>query len=169
MGHNSKVPGASGLLDEITENRKIGNEVISLLKNAGYTVINCTDNDGTTQSQELSNRISKMNAQKLDLSISIHFDASGGSGTTVYYNSKAGNTLAYGFLAKVSHSCGFNSRAVILHDGSDGGGSFAVLKRNNNPAILLEVCFVDSQKDKDLYDASKVANAIVEAVKAEVK
>ena len=110
-----------------------------------------------------------MNAQKLDLSISIHFDAGGGNGTSVYYNSKAGNTLAYGFLAKVSQSCGFNSRTVSLHDGSDGGESFAVLRRNNNPAILLEVCFVDSQKDKGLYDASKVANAIVEAVKAEVK
>ena len=169
MGHNSHVSGASALLDEVTENRKVGNEVISLLKNAGYTAIDCTDNDGTTESQELSNRISKMNAQKLDLSISIHFDAGGGSGTSVYYNSKAGNTLAYGFLAKVSQSCGFNSRTVSLHDGSDGGESFAVLRRNNNPAILLEVCFVDSQKDKGLYDASKVANAIVEAVKAEVR
>ena len=169
MGHNSHVSGASALLDEVTENRKVGNEVISLLKEEGYKVIDCTDNSGTTESEELANRISKMNAQKLDLSISIHFDAGGGSGTSVYYNSKAGNSLAYGFLSKVSQSCGFNSRTISLHDGSDGGESFYVLKHNNNPAILLEVCFVDSSKDKSLYDSSKVANAIVEAVKEKVK
>lgn len=165
MGHNSKVPGASGLLDELSENRKIGNATIALLKKEGYKVIDCTDNDGTTQSQELFNRTNKMNAQKLDLAISIHLDAGGGHGTSVYYNAKAGNTLAYEVCTKVSQSCGFATRTVSLHDGSDGGQSFYVLKHNNNPAILLEVCFVDSQIDKSLYDSSKVSKALVEAIK----
>ena len=67
MGHNTKVPGASKYLDEVTENRNVGRKLISLLKQAGYNVINCTDDEGSTESEELHNRTNKANAQKLDL------------------------------------------------------------------------------------------------------
>lgn len=162
MGHNSNVPGASKLIDEVNENRNVGKKVIALLKEKGYGVVNTTDDTGTTENEELSNRIKNMNAQKLDLSISIHFNAGGGAGTEVLYNAAAGNSLAYGFCVKVSQSCGFNTRKA--YESSD-----YVLRNNDNPAILIEVCFVDSNEDVGKYKADNVAQAIVAAVEAEVK
>ena len=42
-GHNSIVPGAVSILNEVTEDRKVKNKVIELLRNAGHTVYDCTD------------------------------------------------------------------------------------------------------------------------------
>ena len=48
-GHNFIVPGAKGLLDETTEDRKVTARVISALRVAGHTVYDCTDDSGRTQ------------------------------------------------------------------------------------------------------------------------
>ena len=41
-GHNFTVPGASALIDETTEDRKVKNSVIKYLKMAGHEVIDVT-------------------------------------------------------------------------------------------------------------------------------
>ena len=161
MGHNYHCGGASGLLDETDENRVVGNKVISVLEKSGYTVVNCTDEDGTTESQELKNRTNKANNQELDLFISIHFNAGGGNGTEIYYNSKCNSSmqaLANTIGSNVANSCDFNYRGCQ-------SATYYVLKNNKNPAMLLEVCFVDSSTDKQRYNADKVAKAIVNSIK----
>lgn len=52
-GHNKIVPGAKGYLDELTEDRKITEGVLSLLKKQGHTVYNCTDEQGRTKGVEV--------------------------------------------------------------------------------------------------------------------
>ncbi|MEO2601037.1 N-acetylmuramoyl-L-alanine amidase [Clostridium butyricum] len=169
MGHNNKCPGASGYLDEITENRKIGNKLIALLKKEGYSVVNCTDDDTVDSKEQLAGIMSKANSRKLDLFLSIHLNAGGGHGTSIYYNSKVDKSIVYDMIAKVADSCHFTTGEISLHDGSDGGSSFYVLRNNNNPAILLEVCFVDNINDKNSLNQDKVAEAILEAIKGGVK
>lgn len=74
-GHNKIVPGAKGYLDELTEDRKITEGVLSLLKKQGHTVYNCTDEQGRTAGANLSNIVAKCNAHSAAMDISIHLNA----------------------------------------------------------------------------------------------
>ena len=79
-GHNHIVPGAKGLLDETTEDRKVTARVISALRAAGHTVYDCTDDAGKTQGRNLASIVAKCNAHAVDLDVSIHLNAGGGKG-----------------------------------------------------------------------------------------
>lgn len=159
-GHNSIVPGANKYLNEVTEDRSVKNKVISYLKAAGHTVYDCTDDSGTTQSTNLSNIVSKCNAHNVDLDISIHLNAGGGTGTEVLYypGSGEGQTMAAKVSAKIASAFGWKDR------GAKGRSDLYVLKNTKAVAILVECCFVDSQSDAQKWDADKCAKAIVEAV-----
>ena len=74
-GHNSIVPGASGLLDETTEDRKVKNGVISRLRSLGHTAYDCTDDKGRTQGANLANIVAKCNAHTVDIDVSIHLNS----------------------------------------------------------------------------------------------
>ncbi|BCN32092.1 N-acetylmuramoyl-L-alanine amidase [Anaeromicropila herbilytica] len=77
-GHNpdGKVAcGAVGLIKESTEARKVVKEVISLLEKKGHTVYECTCNNGTSQADVLKKVVSKSNLHKVELDISVHFNA----------------------------------------------------------------------------------------------
>ena len=83
-GHNKIVPGASGYLNEVAEDRKVKNTIIKYLKAQGHTVYDCTDDSGNTQSKNLSNIVRKCNAHGgITLDISVHLNAGGGTGTEV--------------------------------------------------------------------------------------
>ena len=74
-GHSLKCRGAKGILDEVNEDRKVKNALISIMRNAGHTAYDCTDDGGTTPSRNLKAIVSKCNAHKVDLDISIHLNA----------------------------------------------------------------------------------------------
>lgn len=159
MGHPINA-GASNLLNETTENRKIGNKVIELLKSKGHTVVNCTVDQNVN---ELAQRVSKANAQKLDVFVSIHLNAGGGHGTETYiyngnYSFKESNrAIAKSVNDKIVNSCNFRNRGVKE-------ANYYVLRETVAPAILIEVCFVDSAEDKSKLNTDKVAIAICEGL-----
>lgn len=159
-GHNSIVPGASKYLDEITENRKVKNKVIELLKAAGHTVYDCTDDSGKTSGANLANIVAKCNKHTVDLDISIHLNAGGGTGTEVWYysGSSTGKSKAADVSEKVANALGLRNRGAKATTG------LYVLKHTVAPAILVECCFVDSKTDQGKWDVDKCAKAIVEAV-----
>lgn len=157
-GHNRKVPGASGILDEVTEDRKVKDAVIKYLKAAGHTVYDCTDDAGTTQPKNLANIVAKCNAHTVDLDISIHLNAGGGTGCEVYYTSSKGKTYAGKVSAAVASALGIKDRGAKESD------TLYVLNHTTAPAILVECCFVDSKTDKSKWNVDKCAKAIVEAV-----
>lgn len=158
-GHNRKVPGASGYLDEVTEDRKVKDAVIKYLRAAGHTVYDCTDDAGTTQSKNLANIVAKCNAHSgITLDISIHLNAGGGTGCEVYYTSSKGKTYAGKVSAAVASALGIKDRGAKESD------TLYVLNHTTAPAILVECCFVDSKTDKSKWNADKCAKAIVEAV-----
>ena len=157
-GHNSIVPGAAKYLNEVTEDRKVKNKVISLLKAAGHTVYDCTDDSGQTQSKNLANIVSKCNKHSVDLDISIHLNAGGGTGTEVLYTSSSGKTWAEKVSKAVASALGLKNRGAKKRD------DLYVLNHTKATTILVECCFVDSQTDKSAWDVDKCAEAIVEAV-----
>ena len=146
-GHNFIVPGAKGLLDETTEDRKVTARVISALRNAGHTVYDCTDDSGRTQGQNLANIVAKCNAHPVDLNISNHLNAGGGTGVEVWcYNEKT-KDIAASICASVSSALGIPNRGVKYSK------NLYVLRKTAGSAILVECCFVDNQNDASHWNA----------------
>ena len=157
-GHNFIVPGAKGLLDETTEDRKVTARVISALRNAGHTVYDCTDDSGRTQGQNLANIVAKCNAHPVDLNISNHFNAGGGTGVEVWcYNEKT-KDIAASICASVSSALGIPNRGVKYSK------NLYVLRKTAGSAILVECCFVDNQNDASHWNADKCGDAIASAI-----
>ena len=166
-GHNRIVSGACSLIDEVTEDRKVKDLVISKLRSLGHTVYDCTDDAGTSQSANLTNIVKQCNAHKVDLDVSIHFNAgagdTGGNGKTtgtevlVYSGTSKATTYAAAICARIA-DLGFKSRGVKARP------DLYVLKHTTAPALLVECCFVDDADDVALYDADKMATAIVQGI-----
>ena len=166
-GHNSTVPGARGLIDEVTEDRKVKDGVISKLQALGHTVYDCTDDAGTSQNANLANIVKLCNAHSADLDVSIHFNAAAndpsGDGVTtgtevlVYSGASKATTYAAAICARIA-DLGFQSRGVRERP------DLYVLKHTKAPALLVECCFVDDADDVALYDADQMATAIVQGI-----
>lgn len=157
-GHNFIVPGAKGLLDETTEDRKVTARVIYALRNAGHTVYDCTDDSGRTQGQNLANIVAKCNAHPVDLNISNHLNAGGGTGVEVWcYNEKT-KDIAASICASVSSALGIPNRGVKYSK------NLYVLRKTAGSAILVECCFVDNQNDASHWNADKCGDAIASAI-----
>ena len=157
-GHNFIVPGAKGLLDETAEDRKVTARVISALREAGHTVYDCTDDSGRTQGQNLANIVAKCNAHPVDLNISNHLNAGGGTGVEVWcYNEKT-KDIAASICASVSSALGIPNRGVKYSK------NLYVLRKTAGSAILVECCFVDNQNDASHWNADKCGDAIASAI-----
>lgn len=157
-GHNKYSTGASKYLNELTEDRKVNKEVIRLLKAQGHTVYDCTDDSGKSQSANLSNIVKKCNAHDVDLDISIHLNAGGGTGVEVWGYDSEINDVAKRVCSKISSALGIKNRGVKYSK------DLYVLRNTRAKAILIECCFVDSKTDKEKWDANKCAKAIVDGV-----
>lgn len=161
----SKSCGATGLIKESTEARKVKDLVIKLLKEEGLTVYDCTVDYPNDAKDCLNKIVSKCNAHKVDLDISIHFNAGAnkladnattGVEVLTYNSSSKANPYAKEICARIS-KLGFKNRGVKHRT------NLAVLK-TNNPNLLIECCFVDDPDDIKIYDHEKMARAIVEGI-----
>ena len=157
-GHSLVCRGASGYLDEVNEDRKVKNRVISALQSAGHTVYDCTDDAGKTQGRNLASIVAKCNAHAVDLDVSIHLNAGCGTGVEVWcYNEKT-KDIAADICASVSTALGIQNRGVKYSK------NLYVLRKTAGSAILVECCFVDNQNDASHWNADKCGDAIASAI-----
>jgi hypothetical protein len=121
------------------------------------TVYIDTDEDGTTQGQNLANICRNINSHgDVDLAVSVHFNASNGDGhgVEVWAYDNGTDDVANRICDQVA-ALGYANRGVkYTHD-------LYVLRNTRPPAILVECCFCDNQGDADLYNADSMARAIV--------
>lgn len=165
MGHSlsGAGTGASALLSEVVENRKIGKRLIEMLEEKGHTVVNCTVDSANSTDEQLAGIVKKANSQSLDLFVSIHLNAGGGHGTEVYiYNGsyafkESNRATAKAICDAVVSSCNFRNRGVKE-------ANLYVLRGTVAPAVLVEVCFVDSAEDKGKLNTEAVAKAMFKAI-----
>lgn len=165
-GHSPAAPGASGLLDEVKEARAVKDALIKELKARGHTVSDSTAPD--TSKDTVSQQVKKANASGCEIAVSIHLNAGGGTGSEVFYckGSSKGKAIADKVAPAVAESMGIRNRGV-KDDTQSAVGRLGWLRNTDAPAILIEVCFVDSQTDHDAYTkagASKIADAIATAL-----
>lgn len=168
-GHNILTPGANSLLDELTEDRKVKAKVINLLRAAGHTVYDCTDDKGKDEDANLVNIVKKCNAHKVDIDVSIHLNCGSNDkkgdgntcGTEVFIYDKSSDSpvaAAERVAANISKALGIRNRGVKVNP------NLYVLKNTDAPAILIECCFVDDNDDVKKWDADKCAKAIAEGI-----
>lgn len=162
-GHTlSRYPGcgAIGYLNESNETRAIGYPLMEMLRQLGHTVIDCTNDKASSATENLNNICRLANAQPLDLFVSIHLNAGGGLGTEVY--TKGAKDIAYAGRIKNSLSnLGFRDRGI------KDGSHLYVLKNTKAQSVLIEVCFVDTWEDSEMYarlGAVTIAQAICKAI-----
>jgi N-acetylmuramoyl-L-alanine amidase len=145
-GHAWKVRGASGVLDEVNEARNVVDRLSDELHTRGVTVTVFHDNASTTQNENLNAIVNYHNAQERELDVSVHFNAyeptDNPMGVEVLYYSQA--ELAEEVAVAIS-ACGFKDRGAKRRD------DLFFLNSTSMPAILIEVCFVDSAADAELY------------------
>jgi N-acetylmuramoyl-L-alanine amidase len=142
-GHGLHVRGASGHLDERNENVRVVDKVYELLTAAGVPVKKYHENTATTQNQNLNNIVNWHNAQTRDLDVSVHFNSGGGTGTEVLYVTQ--DVLAKKVSKAIADVAGWPNR------GGKHRSDLFFLNNTEEPAILIEVCFVDSSSDADVY------------------
>lgn len=156
--------GAIGFLKESTEARIVTNLSIKRLRDLGHEVFDCTVDEAPSVTANLDQIVAKCNANAVDLDVSIHFncaanDPNGNGRTTgveVYvYDPSSRAMEAAHRVANAIAELGFTNRGVKYAPG------YRVLRATNSPAMLIECCFVDDKDDVELYNSTKMANAIV--------
>lgn len=152
--------GASGILNESDEARAVGYSLIYYLRERGVTVIDCTNDRASSTQENLSEIVAMANRQPLDLFVSIHFNSGGGRGTEVYtYNGER--------FSQAELVCENMAELGFVNRGIKNGSNLYVIRRTNARAMLVEVCFVDTQSDAELYNrlgAARIAQAIGDAI-----
>ncbi|MCP8368335.1 N-acetylmuramoyl-L-alanine amidase [Clostridioides difficile] len=161
-GHtlSGKGTGATGYIDEGKENRILTDLIVKWLKQGGAIVY--TDKIDKSNNY-LAEQCQIANRQDVDLAVQIHFNANSTTlnpmGTETIYKTNNGKTYAERVNSKLSTV--FKNRGAK----TDVRGLYW-LSHTKAPAILIEVCFVDSKADTDYYIKNKntVAKLIAEGI-----
>lgn len=151
-GHNFLATGASALIDETTEDRKVKDSVIKYLNQLGHTVLDVTPGNMDRDS-DLIYGVNKANNWGADLFISIHFNKAynsynGAIGTETWVYSKSDNYNDEEYAQRIVDSIGalgFKNRGVKTSI------DLYELKHTTMPSVIVEVCFVEATEDVALY------------------
>ena len=147
-GHVPKVTGARGLIDELTEDRKVKDSVIKYLRQLGCNVLDVTPSDNTsTLNGDLSYGVNKANNWGADLFISIHFNKAYDS-----YNGALGSEVCvYSTFDIAQRVVNELSKLGFKNRGQKVRNNLYELKHTKMKAMIIEVCFVEATEDVALY------------------
>lgn len=148
-GHGKYVSGASSIIDEVVEARKVVNRVGEILKELGEEVNIYHDDTSKTQKANINNIVKYHNSTTREKDISIHFNSSKETdkpvGVEVLYYSDSNKDLASKVSKTISDASGLKNRGAKLRT------DLGFLKSTQKGAIIIEVAFVDSSEDVRIY------------------
>ena len=150
----------SSLIKEETIIDEVGNLVINKLVALGHSVVEVRPWAASSVGNSLLQRTTKANNNNVDYYVSIHANAGGGIGTEVFTYGGREVSVARKILDNIV-ALGFRNRGI------KDGSRLAVIRNTNATALLIEVCFIDTKSDVDLYrkiGAESIANAIVKGL-----
>lgn len=160
-GHGKKVAGASYYIDEVTEARKVVDRVSQICEQLDPKgTITYHEDSASNKTSNLNNIIKYHNSTNRSLDVSIHFNSAkfkdengeyklkctdSAVGTETLYKTQAGKVWAAKITTAIASAGGFKDRGIVHRT------NLGFLNNTNKPAILIELCFVNSKKDVDLY------------------
>ena len=164
-GHTELCTGASALINELTEDRKVKDSVIKYLRQLGHTVLDVTPpvNYTSSSSVDLAYGVNKANNFGADLFISIHFNkcydsynGALGSESCVYSENEYGKRIV-----NALSGLGFKNRGQKVRTG------LYELSHTNMTSVIVETCFVEATEDVALYKKlgpDAIGKTIAEAI-----
>ena len=164
-GHTELCTGASALINELTEDRKVKDSVCKYLRQLGHTVLDVTPpvNYTNSSSADLAYGVNKANNFGADLFISIHFNkcydsynGALGSESCVYFENEYGKRIV-----NALSGLGFKNRGQKVRTG------LYELSHTNMTSVIVETCFVEATEDVVLYKklgADAIGKTIAEAI-----
>lgn len=160
-GHSINCQGASGFVNEVTEARRVVDRIYEMCKAMGIEVYKYHDTSSDSR-QNLANIVDFHNRFRDGIDVSVHFNCyqttNNPMGTEVCYYSQA--SLASSVSAAIAQASGLKNRG-----GKERKGLY-VLRHTSKPSILIEICFLDSRADVDLYHRNfdAICAAIIKAL-----
>lgn len=164
-GHGAGDPGAvSGSRQEAVETRRVAASLAAALDGWCDVTLYPTERNG--YSDYLTGSLQKTaQFSQYDAVVEIHFNActfDGGDGrakgTECYVTTAAGQTALASALCKKLEAVGFPNRGVKRYNWA----VISAAERQDVPACLLELCFLDDGDDMALYDSRY--DAVIEAL-----
>ena len=173
IGHGKSAKGGydSGALGGNYQEFKIGREIGKYIGEIfkGY---DCTaDVINYDATLYLTERIAHVNKHGYDLAMEIHLNASGGTGSEVYYKHKSstGKKLAAAISKNIANTFGIRDRgAKVKINPTNGTDYFGFVRSCKCEALLIETVFIDTASDRKHVETAagqrQCAEAIVKAV-----
>lgn len=146
-GHGKYVSGAIGIINEVKEARRVVEAVAEKLAERGVEIETFHDDVSDDQDENLDTIVDWHNGEDRELDVSVHFNCNKPTtdpvGVEVLYYSQ--DELADAVSKSIAEASG------LIDRGGKERTELAFLNGTEMPSILIEVCFVDSQADVDLY------------------
>ncbi|HGD0580618.1 TPA: N-acetylmuramoyl-L-alanine amidase [Clostridium perfringens] len=150
-GHNFQAKGASALIDETIEDRKVYKATMNYLKGCGYSVLDVTPSDCDVNT-DLRYGVNKAEEWGADLFVSIHFDKcydnyEGALGTATWICGTGGQAeiIARRIVNQVANGTGLKNRGVRTNP------KLYELRKTSMPSIIIETCFCEATEDVRIY------------------
>lgn len=161
LGHGVNYDGgAIGRIEEEIIINEVGTLVISKLRALGDEVLSVRPSSATSLGNSLSQRCTASNNFNADIFVSLHANAGGGRGVEIYTYGGKNLDAAQRILDNIVE-LGFRNRGI------KDGSNLYVIRNTVVPAMLIEICFTDTD-DVDIYNrvgANAIADAIVKGLK----
>lgn len=168
VAHFGNGTGARGHVDEVTEARKVTKRVFEILKSMKVPATFFEDTFSKNRNDNINTLVKHHNQDRNGLVVSIHFNAGGdGSkaiGTEVlYYDQKD-------LAARLAKAISDATNGGLKNRGAKQRTDLGVLAKTYEPAVLIEVCFVNSSIDVAIYrrDFEKICQNIARELAKEV-
>jgi len=176
-GHGLHVAGARDIIDEVTEARRVVDRISQLWTSANIKHSVFHENITRNRNDNVNAIVRHHNSLQRDLDVSVHFNSFNaglpvgntvdrGMGVETLYIS--GDRATKALASRVSRGIS-NASGLILRRGDGTLGrttEVGFLRNTNRPAILVEVCFVNSRTDVRLYQENfeAICLAIAETI-----
>lgn len=164
-GHGGDDPGAVVTFSEKHEADHTLTTALLLKKELealGANVILTRDSD---KSVSLENRAQLSNREQANAFISLHFDSgpnANASGTTGYYFSSTSENLAQTVNKYIARNLTLKSQGTKFQN-------FLVLRDNKQPAILLELGYLNNVEDNKLIESTEYQENIAKSIASALK
>lgn len=163
-GHWKVGTGAVGLIDEVTEARKVVQRISEIFKQHLIEHVTVVDQQSNNVRENLTYLIKEHQKHKATTNISVHFNAVSGGlrekeiGCEVLYAHRNMESLAAKLSTAISKAGNLKNRGAKLRQ------DLRWLNAFSTNGILIEVCFVNSKKDVENYKQNfkQICKAIAE-------
>lgn len=113
----------------------------------------------------ISQEVAECNQYRPNLAVEIHYNAGGGDGLEIYRYRGGGESLKVAQKIETRMiQAGQNSRGIKVKLNNSGTDYYMWIRETLDPAVLIEVGFVDNTTDRQLFDTEEEQRKLGQAI-----